>query len=423
MSPNRPSPLYSPGAPLLAALLCCLGAVWCVPARGEARQEPAGTEEVRPPPPTSGIEFHCPAPRLPQVRRDMARFLGELEIPADLYAVFQDDSGQRLRYTLTTPLADSATLDFHGRPEFAIGPHVSRLPTAGGGYRQVATVSPKEIVLALMQHGRLTVFSGRACDVQALRDHVGIRQNTVAWAEVLHWGWPEGTPSQWNPKYWRAGAPRRGRPLWQAVNDAFFHQGKYEIGCYAAARLVMVQGILDYYRRIKQDDARVHLIEARLLQDRRPLADLEPGAMWSFETDLDPKEMERPGKILRTTDGIAPKNFVPGDWSYVLNTDPVTYEKTGYEGSNPIYLGRNRFVDYYNDNGHYYTFEEKLDDVYQWRHRVFNRGRASDRARIQPLSGEDYERLSRPPAAGGMLQPLRTTPYYFGFEELPDMKP
>ena len=412
-----------PKTRLHIGILFCAGVFFLSPTHGAETQAMPVDKEPSPQQPASGIEFDCPAEQLPQIRQDIARFMAELGVDPSLYAAHQDRAAEKLRFTLTTPPTDTSTLDFHNRADFGIPLHVSWLPTANGQRRKVETVSPKEIVLALMQHGRLTVFSGQACDIEALRDHVGIRQNTVAWAEVLRWGWPDGSPSKWNPTYWKAGTPRKRHPLWQAVNDAFLHQDKYEIGCYAAARLVVVQGVLDYYRRIKKEPEKVRLIETRLLKDQRPLVDVEPGRMWNFETDIDPRELERPGKILRTTDGIAPKNFVPGDWLYVLNTDPATYEKVGYEGSNPIYLGRNRFADYYNDNGHFYTFEEKLDDVYQWRHRVFNRGRASDRARIEPLSADDYERLSKPPEAGGMLQPLRTMPYYFGFEELPDMKP
>ena len=211
---------------------------------GAAHGEPASAMGEGPGAPPreadSGIEFICPAERLPRIRQDMARYLAELAIAPALFAVQQDEAAGKLRFTLTTPAADTNTLDLAERPEFGIPQHVSWLPTASGESRKVVTVSPKEIVLALMQHGRLTVFAGRACDIEALRDHVGIRQNTVAWAEILRWGWPEGSPSKWNPKYWKAGTPRKRYPLWQAVNDAFFHQDKYEIGCYAAARLVLV---------------------------------------------------------------------------------------------------------------------------------------------------------------------------------------
>ena len=94
------------------------------------------------------------------------------------------------------------------------------------------------------------------------------------------------------------------------------------------------------------------LIEARLTSDQDPLVDVELGEMWSFETDFDRSKFVRPGKILQIQYGVAPKNFVPGDWVYLLNNDALSSQKTGYEGSNAIYLGRNKFVDYYNDNGH-----------------------------------------------------------------------
>jgi hypothetical protein len=129
---------------------------------------------------------------------------------------------------------------------------------------------------------------------------------------------------------------------------------------------------------------------------------------------------DRPGKIMRIQYGVAPMNFVPGDWPYILNTDAATYKKTGYEGSNPIYLGRNRFVDYYNDNGHFYTFEEKIDQVYQWRHQVFNRVR--DKEKIVPLAKADFDRLRKSPEDGGLLASFRTMPYFFGFETLPEIR-
>ena len=113
-------------------------------------------------------------------------------------------------------------------------------------------------------------------------------------------------------------------------------------------------------------------------------------------------------------------NFVPGDWIYMLNTDPITYKKVGYEGSNAIYLGRGKFDDYYNDNHHSYTYLQKLDDVYQWRNGVFNRRR--DIKRVEPLGRLDYERLGRPPADGGLVKSFRVFPYLFGHEELPVRK-
>jgi len=159
------------------------------------------------------------------------------------------------------------------------------------------------------------------------------------------------------------------------------------------------------------------LIEARLTSDQDPLVDVELGEMWSFETDFDRSKFVRPGKILQIQYGVAPKNFVPGDWVYLLNNDALSSQKTGYEGSNAIYLGRNKFVDYYNDNGHSYTYRQKLDEVYQWRNGVFSRSR--DSAKIQSISGARFKQLGKPPAEGGLVQDFRVFPYFISRIEKP----
>jgi hypothetical protein len=199
--------------------------------------------------------------------------------------------------------------------------------------------------------------------------------------------------------------------------DTFINQKKYSIGCYTATKLSMIQGVLDYYHRLKKDDVKLRLVENRLLQGKEPLEDIEPGKLWSFEEDLAPQELNRPGKLLSITSGVAPNNLVPGDWLYFLNTDPITHEKIGYEGSNAIYLGRGKFDDYYNDNHHSYTYREKLNEVYQWRNGVFSRSR--DAAKVVPISDTDIERLSTTPENGGILLSLRVSAYRFGFEPLP----
>ena len=114
---------------------------------------------------------------------------------------------------------------------------------------------------------------------------------------------------------------------------------------------------------------------------------------------------------------MSAKNFVPGDWIYFINSDPATNTDVGYEGSNAIYLGFGKFDDFYNDHHHGYTFKEKINEVYQWRHGVFNHIR--DANKIRPLSHADFERLSQTPEHGGLLLDLRLTPYLFGYETLP----
>lgn len=266
-------------------------------------------------------------------------------------------------------------------------------------------------MLALLQHGRTTVFADKACSVEALSNRVGVRQNIVAWAEHLHLIWPNGDKAKWNEKYWKRGTPKPGVSVHEAVMDVFMHQQKYSIGCYTAAKLVMVQGTLDYFNRVKHDEQRTRRVEETLLADGDPLVGIEPGQMWSFEPDFQPEEMGHKGKLMKLQSNVAAGNFVPGDWSYILNTDPVSSQKTGYEGSNAIYLGGNRMSDYYDDNNHSYTYEEILDEVYQWRNGVFSRSR--DAAKIKPLSAAELEKLGNTPANGGLQMDIRAIPRNF----------
>lgn len=271
-----------------------------------------------------------------------------------------------------------------------------------------------------MQRGRVTEFTGQACSAQALIDQVGVRQSIVAWSETLSWQWPDGGSAAWNARYWNQGDLVPGAEVHAAINDAFMDQKSYSIGCYTASKLVMIQGILDYYRRVKKDEKTTALIEARLMLDGSPLVHIEPDAMWDFEDAADAESLARAGKLLSLLRSVGQKNFIPGDWSYLLNTDAVTAEKTGYEGSNAIYLGRGKFDDFYEDHHNYYTYKEKLNEVFQWRNQVFSSHR--DVAKVHPLTGADYERLSKPPVENGIQLDLRVSPYMFGYQDLPLVK-
>lgn len=364
-----------------------------------------------------GIRFSCKPGRLKIVESGMDAYLLSQGIATGLFVKKTERMNGILVYTLNTPDEDVNTLNFKDRPEMQIRDDVVTLPVRHGLREKINTVSKKEILLALLQHGRLTEFNGTACNLEALKDHVAIRQNTVAWAENLTWIWPDGDKAIWNKKYWTRGTPKAGFSLHEALNDVFMNQRKYSIGCYTATKIVVAQGVLDYYRRIKRSPAQLKLIEKRLTADHDLLVNIEPSGMWDFEKDFDPQERNRPGKLLRIKRGVMPMNFVPGDWIYLLNTDPVSSIKTGYEGSNAIYLGRDKFDDYYNDNLHSYSYFQKLNEVYQWRNGVFNRSR--DAAKIKPLTPQDVELLSRQPSEGGLLKTLRVYPYFFAYEKLP----
>lgn len=358
-----------------------------------------------------GIRFACNPNQLDVVESGMSDYLASLGVAPGGVLKKMDRTNGTLVFTLNTPKDDVDTLSLKDRPELMLQDEVVSLPAKRGKERKVHTVSKKEILLALLQHGRLTEFKDGNCHIGALKDHVGIRQNTVAWSERMSLIWPDGGYAKWNMKYWERGTPKAGFPLHEAINDVFNNQQRYSIGCYAAAKIVMIQGLLDYYRRIKKDPSLLKMVESRLLADKEPLVNVEPGIMWDFEADFDPNELRRPGKILKIQYGIASKNFIPGDWAYLLNTDPISYRKTGYEGSNAIYMGRNKFVDLYNDRGHFYTFHQKIDEVYQWRNGVFSRSR--DSAKIKPLAEQALERLSAPPSKGGILMDFRVSPDFF----------
>ena len=367
-----------------------------------------------------GIQFNCDARELPRLISHVDTYLGSLGIATKHYVKHVDAAKGQVTFTLATPQMDTNTLDLRHRPEYAVQDEVIELPGEAGRKRYVQTVSKKEIALALLQHGRLTEFGPKACKVGALQDHVGVRQNIVAWSEVLEWGWPDGEAAKWNTRYWDKGTPKGVASLHEALTNMFVEQSKYEIGCYTATKMVMAHAILDYYVRVARYEEVPKVVIERLMSDGEPLVGVEPGRMWDFFPDFDKAEASRPGKLLKIQYGIAPKNFIPGDWNYFRNTDVGSQDKTGYEGSNAIYLGRNKFDDYYNDNNHSYSYREKLDEVYQWRNGVFSRSRDWDK--ITALSDTDFDALSQPPEQGGLLMTLRVVPYFFDYEELPSLK-
>lgn len=353
-----------------------------------------------------GVKFSCGKEQLQDVEREMLAYLNRLGIPPALVNHKLSPNAENVIFQLATPPGDVSTIDLRYRPEMEISDQLISLPSRRGKPTTVLTVSEKEIVLSLMQHGRLSEFSGDQCSFQVFRDHVGIRQNIVAWAENIEWNWPDGKRARWNTRYWHKGTPLPGISISKAIADVFLNQEKYSIGCYTATKLVMIHGVLDYYARIKKNPADSAEIERRLMAvDNDPLVRIEPRAVWAFEEDFDASELWQKGKLLEMRYNIPARNFVPGDWGYILNTDPITARKIGYEGSNAIYLGRGKFDDYYNDHNHSYLFREKLDEVYQWRNKVFSRRR--DIAKVHPLTERDIEKLEATPEKGGLIMDMR----------------
>jgi len=357
-----------------------------------------------------GLIFECGADKRNQLKSELNAYQQELGVDASVYEVHE--SGTRLRLSLKDPSV-YGTLYLRWDPKYNITEERISLPTAKG-LAEIETVSRKEILLALMHQGRETVFAGNACHINALKEHVQIRQMIVAWSEHLHWSFPDGSSAQWNQQYWDQGNLKPGASLDKAMRDFFIQPDKCSIGCYTATKIVIIQGILDYFRRVKKDDAMADAIINRLKSDDDVLVDIEPGAMWSFQKPINPEEQKRLGKLLKIQAQVAPMNFIPGDWVYFVNTDKDSSEKDGYEGSNSIYMGRASFDDFYNDNEHHYLYNEKIQNIYNWRNGVFSRSRDYQRVRI--LSAEQVHQFGLSPEEGGFLLKNRAIPYFFGFE-------
>lgn len=411
-----------PGWAACVAVLALSVSVTARAAQDSAPQDPLGAFIERAQVAAdSGIWFACPADRHASVHSALRDYFKQLQISASWLKSYDDPAAGTFGYRLNTPVTDTDTLSLERRKHYGIKPSWMDLPARDGRFRRVRVVSEKEIVLALLQNGRRTEFAGPACDIEALKEHVGLRRNIAAWAEKLYWNWPDGGPATWNTQYWDRGTPRPGVDVSVAMQDAFAYQKKYAIGCYTATKMVVAQGVLDYYGRVRKDPKKLELAKARLWLDQDPLVDIEPPRIWSFEDDFDPRQMTREGKLLALKTGVAARNFVPGDWVYLRNTDEATRHKVGYEGSNAIYLGRDRLDDYYNDNNNSYRYERKLDEVYQWRNGVFSRSR--DFRKLEKLSPEQRRALSKTPEQGGLVMDVRLVPFLFGFEELPAFTP
>ncbi len=357
-----------------------------------------------------GLIFECRADKRNQLKSELNAYQQELGVDASVYEVHE--SGTRLRLSLKDPSV-YGTLYLRWDPKYNITEERISFPTAKG-LAEIETVSRKEILLALMHQGRETVFAGNACHIDALKEHVQIRQMIVAWSEHLHWSFPDGSSAQWNQQYWDQGNLKPGASLDKAMRDFFIQPDKCSIGCYTATKIVIIQGILDYFRRVKKDDAMADAIINRLKSDDDVLVGIEPGAMWSFQKPINPEEQKRLGKLLKIQTRVAPMNFIPGDWVYFVNTDKDSSEKDGYEGSNSIYMGRASFDDFYNDNEHHYLYNEKIQNIYNWRNGVFSRSR--DYQRVRTLSAEQVHQFGLSPEEGGFLLKNRAIPYFFGFE-------
>lgn len=358
-------------------------------------------------PPPAGLVLTCKNTNMQDLIPQLQGFLHTHGLPSPYTKVIATPT--TLSATLTYP---ASTTKIHESPYFRHNPE-TLLHKPGTG--MVPVSSTTEILATLLAPGRtsiidLTTPSGQ-CDFAELEEHLAIRQNIVLWSTSLSWVFPEGGPAKWNTNFWHKGTPLQSTTPFtiSAFADPFLNPTSYEIGCYTATKLVIAQAFLDYYSRVNPNPRKLEKIVQLLWSDKDPLVDIEPYGFWHFEDGHNTSLPQGPGKLMAESHNIAPNHFVPGDWSYFLNPDPTSYAKAGYEGSNAIYLGRNRFDDYYADTQRgYYTYEQKLDEVYQWRHGVFSRRNHAHL--LQPLTSEQLQQLALPPLQQGLVLTTRLIP-------------
>lgn len=326
-----------------------------------------------------GVLFNCGRSTNQVLHKQMIEFLDGLQIERQHYSLYFSSNGDQMGFVLSTPADDHNTLRLSQRPEYNIKPDWIRLPI---DTKDKPVVSKKEIVLSLFQHGRLTEFKREACDIQSFKDHIGIRQNIVAWVEKKRFIFPGRNSSAFNPVYWKDYARWNTDPIKygpiavQAIHDIFTTRG-YRMGCLTAAKVSMLHGITDYYTRIRPDEFRLKKAIESLFAYGEPLQDPDPGFIWKDFRDTTQAELSRTeGKFLEATIEVSKFNFVPGDWVYFKNTHLASSRTRGDEGSNAIYLGGNNFNNFYNlpfspdlagkTYPSTYTTEQKVSIIASW---------------------------------------------------------
>lgn len=321
------------------------------------------------------------------------------------------DHGTHHQALLRTLPEEVGTLNLRERPRLWLGHDILPKPVPGiGSPLSVPTpvVSLKEIFLAFAHPGRATMLLPEHATFATFLAHMQQRQSTALWAQRIGFHWPDGDDSRWNAVHWNKGTPKTRAGTYAAYLDALVNPQKYAVGCYTAAKLALGLGLLDHAYRLNPSAAQQRRTLSALWLNQDPLVGIEPSDIWSFEPGFSSAAPSLPGKTHDALRVDQPRHMIPGDWLYIFNTDAATYAKTGYEGSNAIYLGGGRFSDYYNDHGFSYAFEEKLDDVYQWRNQVFSRQR--DFANAKVLTPAQLKALERSPSEGGLLLPWRVSP-------------
>ena len=345
----------------------------------------------------SGIQFECSAENNAKLLKEFNRLFEEYGWTApDLVTTHLSNDGTQLTLTLNTALSDTSTIDLSQRKEFKIKPDLDLFVDRTGTSQKYEVASQKEIIASLLQHGRLSEFKDSFCTFEKFIEHVRIRQNIVKWGVRAVWRFPEDGVTKINPKHWNDDwTIKHGTKSSDAIADAFTGDYNYEIGCTKACQKIMAQGILDFFKNVKKDKKMSEYLDKITA----------PSPLDTMEMKVDgpsKKFMTKEGTLVDRHFDVPFNNWIPGDWGWIKNTDDESAEDFGFEGCNIVYIGRGKFVVYYESDPDR-TLDEALVRVYQWRRD----------SKEQPATPSLVDLIRKDPREGGLLRDVRDFPKNF----------
>jgi Domain of unknown function (DUF4157)/Protein-glutamine gamma-glutamyltransferase len=151
-----------------------------------------------------------------------------------------------------------------------------------------------------------------------LEKHMTARHDIAAFAAKKKYTFAAGAGFKMNPAYWIVDATgwrlKPGVAQDEAINDLNVHPTEYAIACLAATKLTMLS----------------------------------------------------PGSPLSDDNGVAPDDWIPGDWGYITNTKFPAGWTPGLEGENIIYTGKAKFWGHFGPGIEYKLLTEWFDQVKSW---------------------------------------------------------
>ncbi|HUY33520.1 MAG TPA: hypothetical protein VMV69_12285 [Pirellulales bacterium] len=343
-----------------------------------------------------GIVFSGSSPEISKIKADMRQLLIAMGWTTNQVQVVDAPKGDSVSYVLSSGTPDAGTFDLAKRPELALTPETVPYVDRLGQKKTMTLASKKEILATMLGRGRRFEFSGPNGSVDQLKEHIAIRQNVVYWGFRAGWIFPEhrayqyDTAEHWEPMLDDDWTVKSGVKPSQAIADAFVGKSSYIIGCTSACRFVFAHGIFDYFQHVKPNPSVMAGLEASL-DRRRPFVGMAPKKSPDGPPPND-------GLLLARHVHVPWNHWVPGDWGWIKNTDPISSDEFGSEGSNIIYAGGGIFVNYYH-NHQKKNLDQLLKRVYGWRLGL-------EESELD-LEAATMDLLRKDPRDGGMLRDVR----------------